>query len=322
MCKTILNVMLVNFIFEILIKRYCKNCDIFLTPDNGLCLCVAGMSEDSDYTSDINYPLPHQHNSSAHQFRGEPNYPLHRDAPRDPRHPGYTEYQDSFDRDESGEEQIYDPMDGYERRGSYDRGDSFERRSIGREEMYERGDSYERTESFEQDYDRRSDIYDYERSDTEYERSVQDDRFDGRYVREGERYNYGDYDRRDYDEQSRHSSNRDYDYDDDPDYMYSNEEYERTLTNDESIKSDRERDRYRSTDPPDSRHSDSHYERDSRYDSQERLSDIYSRESQHGRDPTSPYHGPGRSDTDSEILSYNSRPYPRHIPAANNQRQG
>jgi len=27
------------------------------------------MSEDSDYTSDINYPLQHHHNSSAHQFR-------------------------------------------------------------------------------------------------------------------------------------------------------------------------------------------------------------------------------------------------------------
>src|SRR5690349_4126634 len=29
------------------------------------------MSEDSDYTSDINYPLQHQHNTSAHQYRGD-----------------------------------------------------------------------------------------------------------------------------------------------------------------------------------------------------------------------------------------------------------
>ena len=29
---------------------------------------AAGVSEDSDYTSDINYPLQHQHNQSAHQL--------------------------------------------------------------------------------------------------------------------------------------------------------------------------------------------------------------------------------------------------------------
>jgi len=28
------------------------------------------MSEDSDYTSDVNFPLQHQHNMSAHQYGG------------------------------------------------------------------------------------------------------------------------------------------------------------------------------------------------------------------------------------------------------------
>ena len=39
-------------------------CNLFETVSG----CVtAGVSEDSDYTSDINYPLQHQHNQSAHQ---------------------------------------------------------------------------------------------------------------------------------------------------------------------------------------------------------------------------------------------------------------
>ena len=39
-------------------------CHLFETVSG----CVtAGVSEDSDYTSDINYPLQHQHNQSAHQ---------------------------------------------------------------------------------------------------------------------------------------------------------------------------------------------------------------------------------------------------------------
>ena len=37
--------------------------------------CAAGMSEDSDYTSDINFPVQHQHNSSAHQYRSHPDHP-------------------------------------------------------------------------------------------------------------------------------------------------------------------------------------------------------------------------------------------------------
>ncbi|XP_052796791.1 protein unc-13 homolog A-like isoform X10 [Mya arenaria] len=278
----------------------------------------SGMSEDSDYTSDINYPLPHQHNSSAHQFRGEPNYPLHRENGNGYRQ-DYRSYEDSFDQDEYDRPRSScDQIDEFDRCGSCEQVDAFDQRSIERDDIaYNRRNSFERTESFEQEFDRRSDNYDYERSDTEYERSLHNDHYD--------QDNY--YDSRDYDRRSHHSSNRDFDYDyDQEDYMYSQDEYERTLTNEDSIKSDKDRERYRHSDTLDSRHSDSHYERESRYDSQERLSDIFTpRESQHfprERDPNSPYHVHGRSDTDSEILSYNSRPYPRHNVPSSVPRQG
>ncbi|CAH1797365.1 unnamed protein product, partial [Owenia fusiformis] len=64
----------------------------------------SGMSEDSDYTSDINYPTNHQHNSSAHQFRSE--------------HP----YARNITREESGDSRDfnYDPMDReYDREHGY-----------------------------------------------------------------------------------------------------------------------------------------------------------------------------------------------------------
>ena len=35
-----------------------------------MCWRAAMMSEDSDYTSDVNFPLQHQHNMSAHQYGG------------------------------------------------------------------------------------------------------------------------------------------------------------------------------------------------------------------------------------------------------------
>ena len=92
-------------------------------------IIAARTSEDSDYTSDrsISYPPPHLHNSSAHQ------YPLHetlgnyyrdRDRERDPR---------------------YDSFDGG---GSFDRGGSF--------------DNYDPEESF----DSRNQIYDIENADS------------------------------------------------------------------------------------------------------------------------------------------------------------
>ncbi|CAE1310578.1 UNC13A_B_C [Acanthosepion pharaonis] len=60
----------------------------------------SGMSEDSDYTSDVNFPVQHHHNSSAHQFRGEHQFRL--------QHEDSKEYynNESFDR-------------GYEREPDY-----------------------------------------------------------------------------------------------------------------------------------------------------------------------------------------------------------
>ena len=59
------------------------------------------MSEDSDYTSDINYPVQHQHNTSAHQYRSHPDHPyrLREDTSRDSRdYPNYDSFDQSFDR--------------------------------------------------------------------------------------------------------------------------------------------------------------------------------------------------------------------------------
>lgn len=250
------------------------------------------MSEDSDYTSDINYPLPHQHNSSAHQFRGEPNYPLNHENSREYSQ-DYGPY-DSFERDEYERRRSYDRLD-MERRGSFERVGSFEQDVSfdGDEIGYERGDSFERTESFEHE----SDHYAYERSDTEYERSVQDDRYEDGYdrpVRDYERLELG----------SHHSSNRE--YDSDQEYAYSRHDYDRTSNNEESVRYDQRR------------HYDPRYDRDYYYDSQEQLNKnrSYSRESQHYSRESDFYtvgggSHVGRSDTDSEPLSYNSRPNQR-----------
>lgn len=86
------------------------------------------MSEDSDYTSDMNYPLQHQHNSSAHQFRSEHPYQARREDSHDSQQTmGSQEYYssreyyaDSFDRSGSFENDPRDhdyPDHGYEPRG-------------------------------------------------------------------------------------------------------------------------------------------------------------------------------------------------------------
>jgi hypothetical protein len=72
------------------------------------------MSEDSDYTSDINYPVQHQHNTSAHQYRSHPDHPyrLREDMSRDSRdYPPYDSFDQSFDQEHS-----------FERDQSFDRG--------------------------------------------------------------------------------------------------------------------------------------------------------------------------------------------------------
>ena len=69
---------------------------------------AAGLSEDSDYTSDINYPLQHQHNSSMHQFRGEHPFqrtPFHENSEDSRDYYPSNDYADgSFERDASFEE--------------------------------------------------------------------------------------------------------------------------------------------------------------------------------------------------------------------------
>ena len=78
------------------------------------------MSEDSDYTSDINYPLRDQYNQSAHQFRSEHPYGPGRQDSRDSRdldsdqyYSSREYYQDSFDRETSFDQEYITPP--YER---------------------------------------------------------------------------------------------------------------------------------------------------------------------------------------------------------------
>ena len=92
---------------------------------NLLSLLAAMMSEDSDYTSDINYPLQHQNNCSAHQLPREQHPFRHRQ--RDDRSDSYDSreyhtandaYEDSFDRvDENGggggHASSFESRDGY-----------------------------------------------------------------------------------------------------------------------------------------------------------------------------------------------------------------
>ena len=275
---------------------------------------MSGMSEDSDYTSDINYPLSHQHNSSAHQFRGEPNYPLNRDNSRD-YNTDYGQY-DSFEGDE------YDHRRSFERMDTYDRAGSFER-EIG----YEERDSFERRNYYDHDYDDREDG-DYFHSDEDYEDERDSDRRSQDYDRRTQSYDrriqdyVQDYDERmvhDYDGEEIGSQSSIRDYDSEREFERSDRDYERTITNRDSLTHDRVYDIFDSPDyPQESRkysvESSRKYSSDSRKISQgsrdsRTEANEYSRESDYFPNG-SPYHI-GRSDTDSEPLSYNSRPNTR-----------
>ncbi|XP_025078268.1 protein unc-13 homolog B-like isoform X7 [Pomacea canaliculata] len=74
----------------------------------------SGMSEDSDYTSDINYPVQHQHNTSAHQYRSHPDHPYRRREDTSQDYPTYDSFDQSFDR---SFDQSFDR--GYEREPDY-----------------------------------------------------------------------------------------------------------------------------------------------------------------------------------------------------------
>ncbi|KAL5004186.1 hypothetical protein ScPMuIL_017642, partial [Solemya velum] len=132
----------------------------------------SGMSEDSDYTSDISYPLQHQHNSSAHQFRREHPYRL-RDE-RDFRGEFGGPY-DSFEGvsfDRGGSFDNIEAESFEQDRGSFEQEVSFEQG----DDSFERGESFERVESidrefeqglYDQEYERERDYYHQIRSDTD-----------------------------------------------------------------------------------------------------------------------------------------------------------
>ncbi|GFR73850.1 protein unc-13 homolog B-like isoform X12 [Elysia marginata] len=249
---------------------------------------TAGMSEDSDYTSDINYPVQHQHNTSAHQYRGVHPHPpgsgpddgREDDDPRDDgyHHSSYRmrsadsretlRYDDSFDGNpldsrghERGSRDFEDDSPhhhGRHRRSSFDPIDPLDQlgpRSPDRGSLGQR--SYE-------------DDYYYQEEDEE------DDDYDGRGSSRGMPHNL--HHRRGYDGDR---------YDDD------------------SVDDDDMEDNYY-------RHhhhqQETHRRHYSRGDMNENAEG--SRGRHHEDTPSGPYHQ-GRSDTDSDILFYNSRPSSR-----------
>ncbi|BFZ01542.1 hypothetical protein BsWGS_04581 [Bradybaena similaris] len=119
----------------------------------------SGMSEDSDYTSDINYPVQHQHNTSAHQYRSHPDHPysLRSDSRETVR------YDDSFDRsfDQRSPDQRSLDQRSFEQYAdeNYDQDDA----SFHRHRSYERDLSYEQ----DRDYYHNEGPYHQGRSDTD-----------------------------------------------------------------------------------------------------------------------------------------------------------
>ena len=102
---------------------------------------VAGMSEDSDYTSDINYPVHHQSNTSAHQFRGEHNAYL---SPREDSRDGGDYYAGDY----------YEGADAYDRGASFDQDTSLDRgASLDRGRSFERGYDDQHRDGYERDQD-------------------------------------------------------------------------------------------------------------------------------------------------------------------------
>ncbi|KAK3097666.1 hypothetical protein FSP39_011924, partial [Pinctada imbricata] len=144
-------------------------------------------SEDSDYTSDISYPPPHQYNTSAHQFplpETKGNY--YRDGPYDSFDGG-----GSFDRVESFDN--YDPEESFDSRHQiYD---------IENADSYERGLSYDQDEeSFDQGslyYDRQSTREGDMQSQYSDSQDERDYRHEHGYLRDQESQDY-DPDPRDY----------------------------------------------------------------------------------------------------------------------------
>jgi hypothetical protein len=105
-------------------------------------LFAAMMSEDSDYTSDVNFPLQHQHNTSAHQYRGGQDDGLDPDG-LDDDYRGRTSPSSAYSHHRRGPP-VPHGGEGRRRPGRYDDSPPRRRDDYGhRDRYYERGDSLE-----------------------------------------------------------------------------------------------------------------------------------------------------------------------------------
>lgn len=117
------------------------------------------MSEDSDYTSDVNYPVQHQHNTSAHQYRSHPDHPYRlRDDSRET-----IRYDDSFDQsfDQRSLDQRSLDQRSFEQYGDEDYDP--DEPEFRRDRSYDRDLRYEE----ERDYYPHEGLYHHGRSDTD-----------------------------------------------------------------------------------------------------------------------------------------------------------
>ncbi|GFO13544.1 protein unc-13 homolog b-like isoform x12, partial [Plakobranchus ocellatus] len=251
----------------------------------------SGMSEDSDYTSDINYPVQHQHNTSAHQYRGvhphaagsgpdgsredddregdsyhNSSYPMRSADSRDT-----LRYDDSFDGH---------PLDGHRHDSREFEDDDPHSPHRHRHHQHHRSSSFDPVDPLDQLGPRSPDRGSYEEDYYYHDEYDDEDDFDGRGSSRGVPHNL--HQRRGYD-----GDQYDDDYMDDEEMVLSYDRHEhqpqhphRRLHADDDMNSNEE-----------------HHQR--------------RRPHHRGNGSSGPYHHTGRSDTDSEILSYNSRPSSR-----------
>ncbi|XP_065944867.1 protein unc-13 homolog B isoform X5 [Magallana gigas] len=284
----------------------------------------SGMSEDSDYKSDNSYPPPHQHNVSVKQF------PLHEPS-RDFYYNGQfdsfdgggldDDRQGSFDRFESFDEE--ESLNGHHFHDRYQRDLSPEPDNESYEEELthcsERRSQDDPNYDQDQDYSLRGSDYDPVEYD-DYERAKLNDRS---FSEEDESYSGGREMSRTLSEEESSSRGRHYDrtfseesnriyseesnriYSEESNRIYSEESnrdqhsMERTLSEDSS----RERQQY--YDQVDDRRPSYTQNHRGSYDNTKNRD--YGREWEYYQDEESTY-VQGRSDTESEHMSYNSRP--------------
>lgn len=261
------------------------------------------MSEDSDYKSDNSYPPPHQHNVSVRQF------PLH-----EPSRDFY--YNGQFDSFDGG---------GLEddRQGSFDRFESFDEESYN---GYQCQDAYQRDLSPEPDNDsydeelthcsevRSPEDPDYDQDDSlhgsEYDREEYDDyerpkRNERSFSEEDESYGGGRVMSRTLSEEESSSRGRHYDrtYSEESNRMYSEDSIRDQHSMERTLSEDSSRERQQYYDQGDDHRPYSHGRRVG-HDLKGR---DYGREWEYYQDEENTYIQ-GRSDTESEHMSYNSRP--------------